>query len=36
MLLCVLVVYLLADILRLGKSIDEAEKYMRLEKHYHP
>ena len=34
--LCVLAVYLMADILRSGKSIDEEEKYMRSAKNYHP
>ena len=31
-----LVVYLLAGILRLGKPIDKEEKYMRSAKNYHP
>ena len=34
--LCALAVYLMADILKLGKSIDEEEKYMRSAKKYHP
>ena len=36
MVLCVLVVYLLADILKLGKPIDKEKKYMRSAKNYHP
>ena len=34
--LCVLAVYLMADILRLGKLIDKEGKYMRPAKNYHP
>ena len=34
--LCVSDVYLMAEILRLGKSIDEEEKYMKSENCYYP